>query len=518
VSFDLPGLVDDVVIHAVENAMKVAAAATRVFSGDDHPAESPSLRTTALLFGDDEPPASPPPSAPDDGGGGLHDGAGAAGQQYGGTVDAASLTDEKLATLLKQIFASNQQAREKVEAILGDISAKSKQIGPELGDPASLVAWQKYVDGKFGEIQTLLSDSQVDAKTQAAIMDALGDEYRGQGSDGGDGGPGNTGSGKGSGDSSAGGGGSADEAAAPPADPGAVAPAGATSSDAGVGPLSDPLAGMGPLGMGGMDPLGSLAGLGSALPGMLGGFGGGSQLDALGPAMAGLGSSIPAMAGQFSDKPIADSDKSADSFADTKPDPKDGDNAVQSHDEHADELKPDSSEQALSTERDGGKDTSSGPQPAGDGGTPVAAAPAAAGGQPSDTGSVVSMPDGSSVTAGDAHRAAAIRAVMNGSSVTAGYADQNVQIPPPGTPVTHPVDRNSLAPGDYAQFASKAPVMFMGNGKIWLDGQLQPVGALKSSPDFLGWTQPPVSTGAGVPAPAASPAPAVPPPVGKTTA
>jgi hypothetical protein len=80
--------------------------------------------------------------------------------------------------------------------------------------------------------------------------------------------------------------------------------------------------------------------------------------------------------------------------------------------------------------------------------------------------------------------------------------------------VTHPVDRNSLQAGDYAQFASKAPVMFMGNGKIWLDGQLQPVGALKSSPDFLGWTQPPVSTGAGVPAPAAPPVAATPSPVG----
>jgi hypothetical protein len=102
----------------------------------------------------------------------LHDGAGAAGEQYGDTADATSLTDDKLAALLKQIFASNQQARDKVEAIMADIAAKSKQIGPELGDPASLVSWQKYVDGKFREIHQLLSDSQVDAKTQAAIMDA----------------------------------------------------------------------------------------------------------------------------------------------------------------------------------------------------------------------------------------------------------------------------------------------------------------------------------------------------------
>ncbi len=439
----------------------------------------------------------------------MHDGAGAAGQEYGGNVDAASLTDDKLATLLKQIFASNQQTRDKVVAILADISAKSKQIGPELGDPASLVAWQKYVDGKFGEIQQSLNDSQVDAKTQAAIMDALGDEYRGHDTKPDNGGSENTNNGNGSGDVPA----TDNGGSAAQTDPGAAEPAGVTSGDEGVGPLSDPLAGMGPLGVSGMDPFSSLAGLGSALPGMLGGFGGGgSPLDALGPAMAGLGSTIPAMASQFSDKPASDPDKSADSITDAKHDSEADENTTQPHEDR----KPDDAGESSTDEH---RHSATGaPQPASDT-APVTAAPAAtAGAPPGNTGSVVSMPDGSSVTAGDAHRAAAMRAVMNGSSVTAGHADQNVQIPPPGTPVTHPVDRNSLQPGDYAQFASKGPVMFMGNGKIWLDGQLQPVGALKSSPDFLGWTQPPVSTGAGVPAPAASPASAAPSPVGKTTA
>ena len=283
--------------------------------------------------------------------------------------------------------------------------------------------------------------------------------------------------------------------------------------------MSDPLAGMGPLGVGGMDPLGSLAGLGSALPSVLGGLGsGGSPLDALGPAMAGLGSTIPAMASQFSDKPANDPGKAADSFTDTDHDSKADNDTGLSHD-HNENDKPDSADGSPKDGRTADGTAPEGPQPSSDAAAPTAAAPAvAAGGTSGDAGSVVSMPDGSSVNAGDAHRAAAMRAVMNGSSVTAGYADQNVQIPPPGTPVTHPVDRNSLAPGDYAQFASKAPVMFMGNGKIWLQGQLQPVGALKSSPDFLGWTQPPVSTGAGIPAPAAPPTTAAPSSVGKTTA
>jgi hypothetical protein len=254
VSFDLPGLVDDVVIHALENAMKVAAAATRVFSGDEQPAESPAQRTNTILYGAGQRPASPAPPAPGDDAGGLHDGAAAAGEQYGDTADATSLTDDKLAALLKQIFASNQQARDKVQAIMADIAAKSQQIGPELGDPASLVSWQKYVDGKFGEIQQLLSDSQVDAKTQAAIMDALGDEYRGHGPKTDDGGSANEAGGNGSGDNAANANRPTGDGGTGPADSGAAEPAVGPGTDGGVGPLSDPLAGMGPLGMGGLDP------------------------------------------------------------------------------------------------------------------------------------------------------------------------------------------------------------------------------------------------------------------------
>ena len=54
-----------------------------------------------------------------------------------------------------------------------------------------------------------------------------------------------------------------------------------------------------------------------------------------------------------------------------------------------------------------------------------------------------------------------------------------------------PVSRNELQPGDYGQFSTKAPIMYMGNDKIWMDGQLQPISALQSSSDFLGWSAPP---------------------------
>ena len=115
-----------------------------------------------------------------------------------------------------------------------------------------------------------------------------------------------------------------------------------------------------------------------------------------------------------------------------------------------------------------------------------------------------------------------MKAVLNGSSVSAAYGGQ---IPPAGSPVMNPVDRNSLQPGDYAQFEAKPAVMYMGNDKIWLDGQLKPVSTLPSSSDFLGWTGPPAAGGgtqATVPAPpTGTPAPAsvtaAPPPAGNPT-
>ncbi|EHB46437.1 DUF4226 domain-containing protein [Mycolicibacterium vinylchloridicum] len=485
----LPNIVVDLLEPAVENAVKVVTAVGHVFADDNHPpTQTPLQRTNTALYGPAGPPAAPAPAPapPADNAGGLNDGAANAGDQYNKHVDGAALTDGKLAALLKQIFESNQQARDKVNAILADIQAKSKQIAPEMGDPASVMAFQKYMDQKFGEIQKVLSDAQVDAKTQAAIMDALGQEYRTNGPKSGEGDKGSAGGEGGSGGDSSGGGGGGD--AAPPADAGASPPA--ADAGAGTDPLTDPLAGMGPMGMGGMggmDPLTSLAGLGSALPGMLGGLGGGggSPLDSLGPALGGLGSALPGLASQFSDKNGQDPANADDEFSDTKGD-----------------RKADKPEDSFTDDK--GKDDAKAPadpntaQPVANN-TPAAAAPAAA--PAADPQRTVSLPDGTSVTAADPHRADAMKAVLEGKSVSAAYGDQ---IPPAGSPVMNPVDRNSLRPGDYAQFDAKPAVMYLGNGKIWLDGQLKPVSALPSSSDFLGWTGPPAAGGgaqASVPAP-----------------
>jgi len=67
-------------------------------------------------------------------------------------------------------------------------------------------------------------------------------------------------------------------------------------------------------------------------------------------------------------------------------------------------------------------------------------------------------------------------------------------------------------PGEIAQYKSRDPVMYAGNGKIWLDGQLQPQSALPTG-DFIGWLDPGALAGApaspasapGAPATAGSP-------------
>lgn len=507
----LPNIVTDVLEPAVVNAVKVVTAVRGAFDDGDAPtSQSPLQRTNTALYGPEGTPQAPPPvpAPPADQAGGLNDGATTAGDKYNQNVDGAALTDDKLATLLKQIFESNQQARDNVNAILVDIQAKSHQIAPEMGDPASVMAFQQYMDQKFAEIQKLLSDSQVDSKTQAAIMDALGEEYRTNGPKTGEGEPGSTNNGgSASGEGSSGGGGG--EPAPPPADAGAGAGV-ADPSAAGTDPLTDPLAGMGDMGMGGMpmDPMASLAGLGSALPGMLGGMGGGmggSPLDALGPALGGLGSALPGLASQFSDKRAKD-----DAAAEFSDSPGEGKGDMP-EEEFKDNQAPSEEEPPAEPAKDDRKaepETAPTVEPVSNGAP--AAAPAAAPG--TDPARTVTLPDGTPITASDAQRAAAIEAVVDGSSVSAAYGDQ---IPPAGTPVMNPVDRNSLQPGDYAQFGAKPAVMYMGNGKIWIDGTLKPVSALPSSEDFLGWTGPP-ATGAVTPTPAPAPPMATPAPASVT--
>lgn len=462
---------------------------------------SPVFAGLDALFGDEEPapprervrevvPAAPswssPPRAPGPpwaGSGGLRWGADQAAGTYQHSSGAVTSTDDKLAKLLKDIFTTNDETRARVSELVAGIQAAHRKImtDPTMSkDPQALACFNTMLDQDLAEIARLLNSAKVDSKKQAELLAALGDQYRDSSGEHPRGATDAGGSGGGAGVADAGSGGGADGG-------------GADSGTGTAGVVTDPLAGLGSMPGGLMgDPLSmlgpALGALGS-LPGALGGAGGSVPMDALGalaPLAGALGGHGDSGNG-FTDDGARERGKPAD-FVD---DPR-------GHGE--------GSEADEGTGKSGGE-SKPGPAAAGSADVPpVAAQPGAAAAAPAsapggDGGLVVQMPDGTPVTATSPQHAAVVRAVLNGASVTDAWKPY-AQLPPPGTPVTMPADPNHLVPGQVAQCKSREPIVYMGNGKIWLDGQLQPQSALPAG-EFLGWEDPMQfagTAGANVPA------------------
>lgn len=488
--------------------------------------------------------AVPPPPA---GAGGLSTGAGQAGEDYNTSGTQVQGLDERLTQEINDAVSQNQQARDKITSILSEM--KTYQAGVVgSGDPLALSNYQKYLDEKLASVQQVLDEAHVNATTKQQILKGIAAEYKASGpaapapaaaatpkngeesqASGSEAGAAEV---SGSGDgSSAGADGALD-------DSGVVAGQGAGSQG-----LIDPFAGLGP--MNGMNPmmgaglgdalgaLGGLGGLGGSLGSSLAGLGA-APLSALGPALGSLGGLGQLGGPGFTDQPAAAA-KDAAAFKDDKPaDPaaaKDPSTAPKDSTELTADKPADSgkADKPLAAEA-GFKDDGAGQGSQGSGaeqaaretaegdpgkaGAPAAAAPASAPGAaapPPDAGKLVTLPDGTPVTAPSEQAANATRAVLAGQSVTDAYKEQGIDIPPPGAPVTTPVDPSHLQPGDIARFGSRPPVMALGNGKVWMDGQVQPLSAMGSSGDFLGWSKPaaPAVTAHAV-TPLAPPPPAVP--------
>lgn len=413
-----------------------------------------------------------------DGSSALRDAAERAADAYQRAGGAAAATDAKVAALLKKYLATNEATRMEVTAIVKEIQSREEQLKKNpavLNDPLAMKAFGEFLDERLGRIQQAMERAKVDNVHQAELIGVLADEYQATAAtaeqhtpkDGGsktdtpvDGGSGGT---------DAGGGG---------AGPGA----------GGGGGLTDPLAGMGvPGGLGGLgDPMSmlgpALAGM-SSIPGSLGGLA--SSLPAAAMGMAPL-------AGQMAGAGVGDG------FKDEAP--REGAKSTAFDDDHGKDSAGKPAEAAGEERGSKDKNPEASVTPAATTAALSGAVPATAGGDPS---LVVQMPDGSPVTTTSAQHAAAVRAVVNGTSVTDAWKGSHVSLPPPGTPVTEPADPSHLLPGTVAQFKTREPVMFMGNGKIWLDGQLQPQSALPTT-DFLGWVDPAQQAGTAT---AAAPAP-----------
>jgi hypothetical protein len=231
-----------------------------------------------------------------------------------------------------------------------------------------------------------------------------------------------------------------------------------------------------------MDPLSSLA---SAFPGALGSFpppigaAAGSPLDSIGglaglAPLAGLASQIGDQASHYNSGRDAKSDAKDDSAS--KDQPNDDGRGVKDAGGSTMSPSPPPEDQTLTAPTEPAPAATS---PAG--GAPPAGPPPAA--------TTVQLPDGSTANASTPAAAQAMRAYLTGTPLDAAYRQAGIDLPPPGTPVTAPIDPSQLAAGDVGMFKDHY-VAALGAGKAVKDGQVMPLSSVASSPDFLGWLRP----------------------------
>jgi len=395
--------------------------------------------------------------------------------------------EEKLSEVLLNAHAANADGQQRLNDIQHKIIDAINNPSLSLQTPAGEEAFLRFLRGQVKDIGGVVNSGDLTAEDQAKAARALGALY---GADA---------AGEHRGDDQP-----ADPpatgtpatpntpAAAPANPPAALSDPVATDPDLGPAdampaPLSDALGGE-PL-----DGLGAdaLPGFASMLPGALSGLGA-SPLDGL----SGLAGQAAPLAGLV---PQLDDDHSADHEGDAGDD-KSGHDGHGDKGEHVGDVK----------DPQPGDGQHPGDQPPGvqpDQNPGAGAPPAGPTSVPAPT-TLVSLPDGSSATARTPALAQAVRAHLAGTPVEAAYRAAGIQLPPPGTPVTNPVDPSSLSCGTVGMFKDHY-VVALSSVKAYQDGQVVPLAAVASSPDFLGWVDP-TAVGAGgsvAPAPAAPPAP-----------
>ena len=111
----------------------------------------------------------------------------------------------------------------------------------------------------------------------------------------------------------------------------------------------------------------------------------------------------------------------------------------------------------------------------------------------------VQLPDGSTANARTPALAQAVKAYLGGLPVGEAFRQAGIELPPPGTPVTHPVDPSRLAAGNIGMFSDHY-VVALSSVKALADGEVVPLSSVASAPGFLGWMDP-TAPGVGAAAP-----------------
>ena len=398
-----------------------------------------------------------------------------------------SEAEGKLTEAMLTARTSTAEGQQKLNDIQQKIVEAVNNPAMTLDTPAGEQGFLKFLRSQVAAIGDVLRSGTLTAEDQAKAASALAALYDKDGA--------NSETGEGEGEPS-----QPPGVAAPglaPAAPGTTDPG--LLGELGLGPMEpmpDPM--LSDLGLGG--PMGAdpLAGLASALPAAMGAFppggglGGGSPLDALTSAagpLAGLASQLGEQAGRDDPEPEKDSkDKAANNEEGGKKD-------------DAPEPTPAGEVPPSTTPQAGGA-----PEPVPNG-VPGEGAPPAAPGPPPPPPTTVVLPDGSTANARTPELAQAVTAHIEGKPLEEAYREQNFQLPPPGTPVTDPVDPSRLSAGMLGMFKDHF-VVALSSVKALQDGAVVPLSSISSSPDFLAWLDP-SATGGAVP-PAAAPAPPVP--------
>lgn len=422
--------------------------------------------------------AAPAGSSPAPAGDGLSGRAAEAAQRVDDALakntTALAEADEELVDAVLGAKTGSEEGKAQLQALQSALVDQIHKLGPTLDTPAGQQQLNDFLQSKTQEIFGIVKSADMDAASKSEVLDALAQRYdavkESAGSDTASTDAAPAGSGAGASGGAAG--------------AGAPAGAGGSGSDALAsdplldGLASDPL--MGGLGALAGPAMGALSGLpgamGSMVPGLggLGGGGGGLPLGDLGGA---IGGAIKEASARGPEDPAAalDEDPSA-AKTDAQPsDPKTDEEAVDANDDER-EAEPAA---AKSGEGDQAQ-----PVVADTGQVPPA--------QPGPDVSVA-LPDGSTVTADSPQLAQAGRLVVDGASLDDAAGQARITVLPPGAPVNEPVSPSQLKLMDYAQFTDHR-VMALGDGKVWMNGQVTPVEEMPTGPNFLGWARPQVET------------------------
>jgi hypothetical protein len=401
-------------------------------------------------------------------------------QELANRYSQISDAEAKLSETLLNAHATTADGQQKLQAIQQKVIQAINDPAMSLDTPAGEQAFLKFLRSQVAAIGDIVKSGTLAAEDQAKALEGLANLYPPIA------------------ESSP----ATPDPAPPAAPPASEAPAAPPApSDAaplhlGLGPeepIPDPtLSDLGLHGLGGpamSDPLTSLA---SALPAMLGalpqaGLGGGmdplSSLTGAAAPLAGLMSQL-ADESRRDDRPDdtsekTDADESSKGDNRTAPKPSDA---------------PTDSPLPVGESPNGGPaDASASAAPAG--------APAADAPPPPPPTTSVPLPDGSTGTARTTALAEAVKSYLSGTPVDAAYRDAGITLPPPGTPVTTPIDPSSLTCGAIGMFEDHY-VVAVSSSKALDNGQVVALSSVTGGPGFLGWMDPAAGS-APAPAPTA---------------